>query len=132
MCHTCTKAKETILVVEDDEDLRDLAAAMLTRLGYSVLEARDGPSALQLLGSGCQNIDLVFSDICMPPHMNGFELASEINNRYPEIRVLLTTGMQKALHGEAGGATIDVRVLPKPYRMADLESALQDAMNAGQ
>lgn len=129
MSHTDPGAKGTILVVEDNEELRDLAVAILSRLGYRAIEAEDAPSALRLLAMRRRRIDLVFSDVCMPPHMNGFELAEEVGRRYPDIGVLLTSGRCEVRLDATACAAAGVKLLPKPYRMADLALAVHDAMN---
>ena len=67
---------ETVLVVEDNAEVLELAVATISDLGYRVLTAADGPSALKIVRA-TRPIDLLFSDIVMPGGMNGFELVSQ-------------------------------------------------------
>ncbi len=121
-----TTAAKTILVVDDEEGLREVAMAMLSRLGYRVLEAKDGPSALEVLGRDGKAMDLVFSDVVLPSGMNGFELAQELHRRYPHIKILLTSGFLRKISNKDGtGFT----VLRKPYKMADLAAAVRTALD---
>ena len=109
---------ETILVVEDEADVREVVAAELTNFGYRVLTAGDGREALDIIESD-SDIDLLFSDVVMPRGMNGDELAREARRRRPELKVLLTSGYppaelrERPLLGE-------FRVLQKPYRVEEL------------
>ena len=85
------RADGTILVVEDNPDVADVTATLLEQIGYRVLRAGNAVEALERIEGG-EPIDLVFSDIVMPGGMNGIHLAQEVSERYPAIRVLLTTG----------------------------------------
>ena len=82
---------ETILVVEDAPAVRRYVVRSLLKLGYRVLEARDGPSALLAL-DGSERIDLLLTDIVMPGGLLGLELAAEARKRRPDLAVLLMTG----------------------------------------
>ena len=125
---TTTGAK-TIPVVDDEEDMRNVAAAMLRRLGYDVLEAKDGPSALEVLGRDGKAMDLVFSDVVLPSGMNGFELAQELHRRYPHIKILLTSGFPGKVLNTGGVDGTGFTVLRKPYKMADLAAAVRTALD---
>ena len=81
---------ETILVVEDDKDLRVYSVATLRELGYTVLEAETGRAALAVL-EAC-DVDLLFTDVVLPDGMNGRALADEAKRRRPGLRILFTTG----------------------------------------
>ena len=85
------RGSETILVVEDDPRVQRLTVTRLEGLGYQVLQADDGPSALKVLRSSTE-IDLVLSDVVMPGGMTGFEVADQALVIRPALRVLLTTG----------------------------------------
>jgi PAS domain S-box-containing protein len=119
---------ETILVVEDNADVRDVTMKRLDMLGYRVLVAENAPRAVEVLKAGAK-IDLVFSDVVMPGGMSGFDLANWIRVNRPEIKVLLTSGFtgEVARSGEADAADIDV--LRKPYATADLARAVREALN---
>ncbi len=97
-----TKGTKTILVVEDEKEIRGLAVEFLESLVYEVLEAGDGPSALDVLEKKGKGIDLVFSDVNMPSGMSGFELAQEVSLCYPHIKVLLTSGDPKSVIDKGG------------------------------
>jgi two-component system, NtrC family, sensor kinase len=108
----------TILVVEDEPDVRDVVTAELANFGYRVLTASDGPEALEIL-DGESDIDLLFSDVVMPRGMNGEELAREATRRRPGLKVLLTSGYPPAELRERQSVG-EFRVLQKPYRFEDL------------
>jgi PAS domain S-box-containing protein len=122
-------AEGTVLVVEDTPEVADVTAALLEQIGYSVLRAQDAEEALAQLQSG-NPVDLLFSDIVMPNGMNGIHLAQEVSERYPKMRVLLTTGYSDV----AAAAETRFPVLRKPFEIATLERALRDALagSAGQ
>ena len=108
----------TILVVEDEPDVREVVTAELANFGYRVLSASDGPEALKILDSE-SDIDLLFSDVVMPRGMNGEELAREATRRRPDLKVLLTSGYPPAELRERQSVG-EFRVLQKPYRFEDL------------
>ncbi len=112
----------TVLLVEDDDRVAELAAEMLLQLGYGFTRVRTGPAALGVLGNG-QRIDLVFSDILMPGGMNGAELAEEIRRRRPGLPILLATGFEDQAIAEARAS--DLPLLRKPYELWTLGQALR-------
>ena len=94
---------ETILLVDDNVTLRDVARRHLKSLGYHVSVAEDGPAAMHLLRSAAQ-FDLLFTDIVMPQGMTGYELAEAARTLRPKLRVLFTTGYAGELDdGQPGG-----------------------------
>jgi CheY-like chemotaxis protein len=121
-------ARETILVVEDDERVRRLTITRLKLIGYQVLEASDGPKALDIL-SKAHAIDLVFTDLVMPGGMSGRDVAASARQLRPGIKVLLTSGYAEELvHGD----DLDrehLKVLRKPYHQSDLVAALRDVLS---
>ena len=108
--------KTRILVVEDNEDVRELAETMLASAGYAVVSAPSGEQALNLLDEG-DAIDLVFTDVMMPGGMNGLQLADQVRARRPGTPILVTTGYMDELPA-ARGQRLDI--LSKPYRQEDL------------
>ena len=85
------RGEGTVLVVEDEEAVRTLAARTLSDLGYQAIQAEDGKAALELLGSRTEPVDLVVTDLVMP-RMNGKELGEELARRYPRVPVLYMSG----------------------------------------
>src|SRR5258708_2441702 len=82
---------ESVLLVEDNADVRQVAAQQWGDLGYSVREASNAPEALRLLDAG-ERFDLLFTDVVMPEGMTGFQLAEAARQRQPEIKLLFATG----------------------------------------
>jgi PAS domain S-box-containing protein len=119
---------ETILVVEDSDDVLDLARGHLTKLGYTVLVARSGEEAVAAYDAVEGRIDLLFTDIAMPGGMNGLVLASTLRERAPGLPVLLTTGYNDELVTEGPGAP-GMDVLGKPYRRSELADRIRAALN---
>ena len=109
---------ETILVVEDDQALRDYTIEVLRELGYRILEASDGPSALLVLER--QEVELLFTDVVMPGGMNGRELADEAVRRHPGLKVLFTTGYTRNAIVHHGRLDSDVHLIAKPYSLTEL------------
>src|SRR5215469_11925532 len=117
----------TVLVVEDDPDVRNITVARLGEFGHHVLEAENAKAALDILGRG-DAVDLLFTDIAMPGGMNGLELARRALQLRPEIRVLFVSGYTSSAHTE--GSTPG-EFLQKPYRQEDLGRALHRALRRG-
>ena len=117
------RGEGTILVVEDNPEVADVSATLLETIGYRVLRAGNAVEALERIEGG-DRIDLVFSDIVMPNGMNGIHLAQELTERYPAIRVLLTTGYSDVA---AAGET-RFPILRKPFELPALEQAIREVM----
>jgi CheY-like chemotaxis protein len=94
---------ELILVVEDDDRVREITLTVLESLGYAVAEARSGPEAIKLLKSG-EPIDLVFSDVVMPGNMTGYDVAQWVATMKSNIKVVLTTGYDSKGDASPAGA----------------------------
>ena len=119
-------AGEVVLVVEDEEPVRRLAAGTLRELGYRVVEAGTAAAALEALAQA-EKVELLFTDIIMPGSLNGYQLAQEAARRHPGLKVLFTS----AYDGDViRGATNDdgLRLLRKPYRDHELAGAVRDAL----
>ncbi|MDE2228667.1 MAG: response regulator [Alphaproteobacteria bacterium] len=116
---------ETVLVVEDDADLREMVAENLRSLGYRVLTAADAPAALAMVEDEAK-VDLLFSDYSMPRGMLGDELARRAHRLNPGLKVLLTSGYAVA---HRGAGTADFALLQKPYRQDDLARAIRQALD---
>jgi PAS domain S-box-containing protein len=121
---------ETILVVEDDDLVRDYVLTQLQSLGYATLSARDAASALQLVDKG-EAFDMIFTDVIMPGGMNGRQLADEVRKRRPGVKVLYTSGYTENAIFHHGRLDPGVTLLAKPYRKSDLARKIREAMAAG-
>jgi signal transduction histidine kinase/CheY-like chemotaxis protein len=116
----------TILVVEDDDDVRQHAAQVLRGQGYVVLEASDGATALALLRSGAR-VDLVFTDVVMPL-MNGRELADAAKRLSRDLKIVFTTGYSPNAIVHGGKLDPDVVLIPKPFTADTLARRIRKAM----
>lgn len=117
---------QRVLLVEDNPTLRKSVTRQLQSLGYEVLEADTGPSALEKLNSEI-SIDLMFSDVVMPGGLNGVELARMAAERRPGLKVLLTSGFPDP--ASRGIAPLDgIRLLSKPYRKQELARAIWEVL----
>ncbi|CAJ0894159.1 response regulator [Ralstonia flatus] len=120
--------RETILVVEDDTDVRLTAVDMLTQLGYRVLTAANGEAALELMNSGTP-IDLLFTDVIMPGPIKGGELSIRAAQRVPPLPVLLVSGYTRDEILRDGRLPPGVTLLDKPYRRDDLARMVRNVLN---
>ncbi len=112
-------ASEKALVVDDQQDVLEMAAELFRSLGYEVLSANNGPEALAIL-KRTPNINVLFSDVVMP-HMTGFELAREARQLAPAMKIILATGHAGPARGAGGsGGEPEVQLISKPYTMAQL------------
>jgi CheY-like chemotaxis protein len=118
---------ETILVVEDDEQVRATAVEMLTDLGYRVLKAPDAASALAVVESGVP-IDLLFTDVVMPGTLRSPELARRARERLPGLAVLFTSGYTENAIVHGGRLDEGVNLLPKPYTREALSRKIRHVM----
>ena len=118
---------ELILVVEDNDTVREATVSRLELLGYAVLEAKSGPEAIKLLELG-QPIALVFSDIVMPAGMTGYDVAEWVRAMKPDVKVVLTSGYRDPQL--AVSATVrEIKVLAKPCTREQLASAFRAALD---
>lgn len=119
---------ETVLIVEDDEDVRAISVDLLSGLGYTVLEAIDGQSAI-LLAESTPHIDLLFTDIVLPGGMKGPELASKIANIHAEIEILYTSGYTKSevFHHEIDDKSFEM--IKKPFSIDDLAKRVRSILD---
>ncbi|WP_242140349.1 PAS domain-containing protein [Sphingomonas sp. TREG-RG-20F-R18-01] len=105
---------ETVLVVEDDAEVRDTVVEILSDLGYSVLKAVDAASGLSVIESGIA-IDMLFTDVVMPGTMKSPELARKARERLPNIAVLFTSGYTENSIVHGGKLDAGIELLSKPY-----------------
>jgi two-component system, cell cycle sensor histidine kinase and response regulator CckA len=119
---------ETILLVEDREDVRELTARTLEELGYTVLEAEDSASALKFLRDRGEHIDLLLTDVAMPG-INGFELADLIRTYQSGIKVLFISGYSDPEHFAGKLTDPDCAYLAKPFTPHALATLTRDLLN---
>jgi CheY-like chemotaxis protein len=120
---------ETILVVEDDELVRAYVNAQLQGLGYTTLSAANGAEALAIADGGAA-FDLLFTDVIMPGPFNGRQLAAEMTQRRPSLKVLFTSGYTENAIIHHGRLDSGVLLLAKPYRKLDLARMLRVALTS--
>jgi PAS domain S-box-containing protein len=118
---------ETILVVEDDGEVRGIVTDMLRELGYKVLTAKDAASAVPILESGVK-IDLLFTDVVMPGPVRSPELARKARELIPGIKILFTSGYTENAIVHGGRLDPGVNLLAKPYSRQALAARIRDAL----
>ena len=120
--------EEVILVVEDDDDVRANSTTMLRELGYTVLEAPNGLSALRILDAKA-DIDLLFTDIGLPGGVNGRQLADRARLDRPDLKVLFTSGYARDAIVHQGRLDPGVELLSKPFTLAQLSAKIRQILN---
>ena len=123
-------AAETVLVCEDDDEVRAYSVEVLRELGYRVLEAHDGPSALRLLERQEGRVDLLFSDVVLPGGMSGADLATKARALRPNLKVLFTTGYARDAIVHHGRLDSGVELITKPFAYAELAARVRDLIDA--
>jgi PAS domain S-box-containing protein len=121
-------SNETVLVVEDEDDVRAYSIECLQDLGFSVLHSADGPSALRLIADHPE-IRLLFTDVGLP-HMNGRELAQEARRLRPELPVLFTTGYAQDAMFQQGKLERNAELLTKPFNRMQLAMRVRHLLDA--
>lgn len=116
-----------VLLVEDDDDVRDVTNFILSQMGFEVLEVGKGNEALQILESSIQ-IDLLLSDIGLPGGMNGVELALKARQTRPSLPVLLVSAYDEESLEQFGATEVNATILRKPYLQEDLELEIGKAL----
>ena len=122
-----TGGTETVLVVEDDDEVRATVVEMLSDLGYRVLKAVDAQNALAVIESGMA-IDLLFTDVVMPGNLKSPELARKARQRLPDIAVLFTSGYTENSIVHGGRLDAGVELLSKPYTREALARKLRHVL----
>ncbi len=118
---------ETILVAEDDEEVRNTVVELLTDLGYRVLKAKDAASALTIIESG-MHIDLLFTDVIMPGSLKSSDMARQAQVRQPHLAVLFTSGYTENSIVHGGRLDAGVELLSKPYTREALARKLRHVL----
>ena len=120
---------QTVLVVEDDAEVRNAAVAVLEGLGYRCLEAADAQAALEILGDG-SSIDLVFTDVVMPGPLQTRDFANRIRAIAPDLPILFTSGYTDNAIVHHGRLDEGVNLISKPYARADLARRIAQLLKA--
>ena len=119
---------ETILILEDEENVRRFAVRALQKFGYDILEAADYESAMTVLDKTKKPIHLILSDVIMP-NMNGPEIVKHIVPRYPEVKILFMSGYNDDLITDRGLIRDDVNFLQKPFSLQDLIEKVREVLD---
>ncbi len=123
------RGRETILLVEDEGNVRHLVRQYLERQGYKILEAEDGAAALQIVDGFQGSIDLLLTDVIMPA-MNGRELAAKIAKAFPGVRILYMSGYAENAVGHDGMIDAGINLLQKPFSLPALKDRLRELLDS--
>ncbi len=123
------RGKETILIVEDNADIRKVVISQIESLGYRTLAAGNAQDALEILEKN-DGIDLLFTDVVMPGGKDGRALADEAVLLRPGLKVLFTSGFTQAGNGSHGGEPLKAPLISKPYRKQQLAETLRKVFSA--
>lgn len=123
-----TRGSETILLVEDEEQVRALSRQVLESYGYTVIEARDGIEALDVLESTGAHVDLLFTDVIMP-RMGGRDLTEKLLTNMPDLPVLFASGYTGDTVVRHGELDTNVNFIQKPYSLDDLARKVRDLLD---
>jgi PAS domain S-box-containing protein len=121
---------ETILLVEDKTSLRDIIKIALSRLGYRVLEAANGVEAIEIWKLHRDEIHLLFTDIMMPSGINGFELAAQLLETKPKLKVIYASGYSAEVAGKDLRLKEGVNFLTKPFQTSKLAQIIREGLDA--
>ncbi|MFZ2006294.1 MAG: response regulator, partial [Stellaceae bacterium] len=122
------RGSETVLVVEDEADVRQFAVDMLRELGYDVVEAGDGAAGLAVLDSR-PDIKLLFTDVGLPGGFNGRQLADEAARRRPTIKILYMTGDARNAIVHQGRLDSGVALISKPFTYNELAARVRAVLD---
>ena len=116
-------------MVEDDDDVRAHTTDVLRELGYRVLEAANGAAALAMLAREPE-IRLLFTDVGLPGGMTGRQLVEQVRQRWPDLKVLYTTGYARNAIVHGGVLDAGTELLPKPFTYADLAAKIRSVLES--
>ena len=119
-----------VLIVDDEDSMRLLVARAIAMDGHDIMTASDGAEALEILGSADSAFDLLLTDIQMPI-MDGIALALAAARDFPDLTILLMTGFAEQRERASGLNAIAYDVITKPFSVADIRTAVADALAAG-
>jgi CheY-like chemotaxis protein len=119
---------ETVLIIDDEPTIRMLMADVLAEVGYRVIEAQDGPSAMRILQSDAR-IDLLITDVGLPGGMNGRQVADAARMTQPNLKVLFVTGFAENAAVGNGHLPPGMALITKPFPMADLANKVREIID---
>lgn len=119
------RGTENVILVDDNDDVRETVAETLKSLGYRVTEAVNGDAALKLLEESAGTFDLVMSDMIMPGRLDGSALGRIVRERWTNLGILLTTGFAGDTYATSPERVADFDILTKPFRKEDLARAIR-------
>ncbi len=124
--------RETILVAEDEDALREMVVQVLRIQGYFVLEAASGAQALEVWKQATRPIDLLLTDLVMPGGMMGRELAESLANESPKLKVIYTSGYSPGMAGRDASILESRNFLPKPYSINKLAQVVRECLDGSE
>ncbi len=126
---TLSKGRETVLVAEDEEPLRQMVVQVLRIQGYTVLEAVSGADALEVWERANRPVDLLLTDMVMPGGIMGSELAERLSNQCPHLKVIYTSGYSPGMAGRDASLLEGRNFLPKPYSIGKLAQFVRECLD---
>ena len=120
-------SRPSILLVEDDDQIRQFVRTLLSNDGYHVIEARTGTEGLRKAEEADGGIDLLLSDMLLP-ELSGYDVACRLSELYPEIRIVLMTGYVEGEIVQRCLAELDATFLDKPFQPVQLRKIVRDAL----
>jgi CheY-like chemotaxis protein len=123
------RGSATVLVVEDEAGVREIAVAILRSLGYRVLEAPDGDEGLLVFGAHAAEIDMLLTDVVLPGKVRGRELAERITAMRPDVRVLFMSGYTENSIVHHGRLDDGVHLLGKPFKREQLARKVAEVLD---
>jgi len=124
------RGSATILVVEDEAAVREIACAILADLGYRVLDAADGEEALRVFGANAAAVDLLLTDVVLPGKVRGRELSERVQAVRPEVRVLFMSGYTENSIVHHGRLDDGVHLIGKPFKREQLALKVAEVIGA--
>jgi len=125
---TLPKGNETILLVEDDNNIRKITREFLIKLGYKVQHAASGEQAIEIIGKNSTQINLLITDVIMPG-ISGVELSKKVKEKYPNIGIIYTSGYSDDLPIEDGFLEKSVNFVQKPFSLSQLSQKIRNVLN---
>ena len=130
MDNSLRSGRETILVAEDEEFLRQMVAQVLRHQGYHVLEAMSGADALNVWERANRPVDMLLTDMVMPGGVMGSELAERLTSKCPHLKVIYTSGYSPGMAGKDASLLEGRNFLPKPYTIGKLAQFVRECLDA--